>query len=210
MFAAVDRDGAVLGVPRAAAARRIQEHDVLVCLEDAGGRARARQPQRLTEEQWIVLIGPHVQLLHLVPILRFVDWPVQIQPRRELAILGLIGVVAAVDLGRPAAARRELFSQLPRLIFDQVATAGPRTPASPRAAEIRPAVGKSRRRHRAVTAGSVRLRDLCGWQRAGDRDDRQHSGISEYALHAILLVVWIAEPEGHLLLVREDEDAKER
>ncbi len=106
--AAIGRDHAILAVSAAGIASLIDEGDILVRLVDASGWTLARDPQRLAGHDRVVLVRPHVELLHFVPVLRLVHWTIQIaEPRRrvELEIFGLIRRPAAVGpLRRTASA----------------------------------------------------------------------------------------------------------
>src|SRR4030095_14681509 len=67
-----------------------------------------RDAQRLARHHGIELVGPHVELLDLVPVLRLVEWRIQLAESRrrvELEIFGLVDApVTALLLRRTAAA----------------------------------------------------------------------------------------------------------
>src|SRR5207249_11483961 len=86
----------------------IDKGHVLVGLEDAPGRTLARNTQRLARHDGVILVRPHVELLHFVPELRLVDRTAQVaEPRGrvELEIISLIDCPAAAGgLRRTASA----------------------------------------------------------------------------------------------------------
>src|SRR4029077_11197599 len=140
-------------------------------LQDSRGRTGARHAKRLAGEHGVVLVGPHVELLDLVPELGLVDRPVGGHARRELAVLRLVRVLAALHLVRRAAARWKDFGEIPGPVFTGRTPAAPATTA-PYAAQIGMAVRHARRRHigrgcgRALTtATSLRERERCRGER---------------------------------------------
>ena len=105
-LAAIGRDDAILAVSAPGIAARIEKGDVVLRLEDAPGWALPRHSQRLAGHDRVVLVRPHVELLNLVPVLRLVQWTIQIaEPRGrvELEIFSLIDTPVAVF--RPASDR---------------------------------------------------------------------------------------------------------
>src|SRR6185295_2749619 len=74
--------------------------DVLVGLVDAPRRTLARNAERLASHDGVVLVGPHVELLHLVPVLRLVDRTADVTEARRRVQLEVIRlVVLPVGLG---------------------------------------------------------------------------------------------------------------
>src|SRR5262249_21252219 len=96
--------------------------DVVLRLEDATRRTLARAPERLARHDRVFLVGPHVELLNFVPVLRLVDRAAQLaEPRGrvELEVLGLIRAsVAGFGLIRSAAppARSPVCCPIQRLL----------------------------------------------------------------------------------------------
>ena len=56
----------------------VEERHVVLGLEDPPRRTLTRKPQRLARHHRVFLVGPHVELLNLVPRLRLVDRAAQL------------------------------------------------------------------------------------------------------------------------------------
>src|SRR5947207_12233270 len=124
---AIGRDDSIFRIARAAAATRVQEDDVAGGLQDARGRAGAWDAERLALEDRVVLVGPHIEFLDLVPELWLVDGPVHVGACGELAVFRLVGVLAALHLVGRAAPRREHLRQVAAAVvfrWTPAATAG--------------------------------------------------------------------------------------
>src|SRR5262249_41769583 len=78
MRAAVGGDDAVLAVSATRIASRIDEGHVFICLVDTSRCSLAWHSQRLAGHDRVVLVRPHVELLHLVPVLRLVYRPTEV------------------------------------------------------------------------------------------------------------------------------------
>src|SRR5262245_27455347 len=105
-LAVVGRDDAVLTVATAGIASHIEEGDVVLGLPDSLRRPLPRNTQRLARHDRIVFARPHIELLDLVPVLRFVHRATQLtEPRGrvELEVLGLIRASVAWRLLRRTA-----------------------------------------------------------------------------------------------------------
>src|SRR5437667_415792 len=107
--AAIGRDHAILAVSAAGIASKIEKGNIPIRLVDASGRALPRDSQRLTGHNRVILVRPHVELLNFVPVLRLLQWTIQIaEPRGrvELKIFSLIGLPATVGTLRWSASAR--------------------------------------------------------------------------------------------------------
>src|SRR5262249_17912228 len=84
---------------------RVEKDDIVSRLDDPWRRALPWNPQRLAGHDRVFLVRPHVELLHLVPILGFVQWTIRPEPRGrfELEIHCLIDGPRTFHLRRPAA-----------------------------------------------------------------------------------------------------------
>src|SRR5262249_23503701 len=88
VLAAVGRDHAKFRhAPAGIGKLLVEERDVVLRLEDAPWRALARVPERLARHHGVFPVGPHVELLDFVPVLRLVDRAAQhAEPRRGVAL----------------------------------------------------------------------------------------------------------------------------
>src|SRR5262245_2634683 len=81
-LAVVGRDDAVLAVSAAGIAPHIEERDVVLSLPDSPRRTLSRNAQWLAGHDGIVLVRPHVELLHFVPVLWLVHRTPQLTEAR--------------------------------------------------------------------------------------------------------------------------------
>ena len=135
MFAAIGRDHAVLAISAPGIASKIEKGNIPIRLVDASGWALPRDSQRLAGHNRVILVRPHVELLNFVPVLRLVQWTIQIaEPRGrvELKIFRLIGLPATVGTLRWTAS-----APTPRHVVPNPVRIGPvarqvRMPGQPR------------------------------------------------------------------------------
>src|SRR5215475_2418422 len=104
----VGRNDAILAVTAAGIASGVNKDDVLVRLQNPSRLTLTRDTEGQTRHDRVVLVRPHVELLDLVPVLRFVHGTTKVpEPGRrvELEVIRLIdGPVASSLLCRTAAA----------------------------------------------------------------------------------------------------------
>src|SRR5262245_51568072 len=96
--AAIGWDYPVLAVSAPRIASKVEKVHIFLRLVDASRWALPRDSQRLAGHDRVVLVGPHVELLNLVPVLRLVEWTIQIAKPRgrvELEVFSLIGLAVA-------------------------------------------------------------------------------------------------------------------
>src|SRR4029453_6975295 len=118
-LAVIGRDDAVLAVSAASIASHIEEGDVIFRLPDSPGRSLARNAQWLAGHDRVVLVRPHVELLHFVPVLRFVQRTTQLSEPRgrvELEVFSLIGTAVTGFLLR----RTTSASAVPHVVSNPV------------------------------------------------------------------------------------------
>src|SRR5262249_16212746 len=103
----------------------VEERHIGVGLIDATRRTLPRKPERLTGHDRVFLVGPHVELLYLLPELWLVHRATELAEARrrvELEVARLVGgAVARRHLRRPAAP-----AAVPHVVADPVVE-GPHT-----------------------------------------------------------------------------------
>src|SRR5579871_3148558 len=107
MLPAIGWNDAILAVSASGIASGIDEGDIAIGLVDASRRTLSRDSQRLAGHDGVILVGPHVELLNLIPKLRLVHGATQIAETRgriQLEIEGLIVLPRNVCVLRRTAA----------------------------------------------------------------------------------------------------------
>src|SRR5690606_40781379 len=107
VLAAVGRDDAVLAVSAAGVAAEINEGDVVRRLVNAARRPLAWDAERLTGHDRVIPVGPHVEFLNLVPVLRLIRGTTRVTEARgrvELEVVRLVDrTTTALQLSGSAA-----------------------------------------------------------------------------------------------------------
>src|SRR4029077_3635777 len=87
VLAVVRRNDAIFAVSTAGVATGIDKDHVFLRLDDSPGRTLTRNPQGLASHDGVIFVGPHVELLNFVPVLRLIYWTTQAaEPRGRVKL----------------------------------------------------------------------------------------------------------------------------